>query len=178
MEVMKVYFVTNDQAYSKFFLKLFKTSSSHIGFGFSIDGYDYVIDANKPYGKLCLLKQWLLKYKIVKYIDISLPIEVEKGLYSKCVDGIVGIPYDMGAYKYGVLCRMLYLLFNKPYPKVNKWSCPDKLCCTEIFNVVKTDFSDIGLDISDLLFDTLLPDTICSILVNRAQPLENITFYG
>ncbi len=174
---MKVYFVTNGRAYSKFFLKLFKTTISHIGFGFSVNGYDFVIDANKPYGKHYLLKQWLLKYKIIKQVDIALLPHIEQGIYNTCIDKIVGISYNMGAYKYAAVCVILNRFFKIRLPTVNKWSEKDKLCCTEIFEIVKPVFFELGLNINDLCFDALLPDTILLELKNRAKGMNNVVFY-
>lgn len=174
---MKVYFVTNDKLYSKFFLWLFNTNTSHMGLGFNIGNLDFVVDANKPYGKHYLLQQWLLKYKIIVTVEIELAPEIEDRIYNTAINRIVNVPYDMVAYNYGAFRGFMKKFFNYPYPKTNAFSDPDKWCCTEIFAAIKDELASIGIDVTGLNFDALTPEMIEKEIRIRTANLPNVKWY-
>lgn len=173
---MKAYFVTNDQRYSRFFLWLFNTNTSHLGLGFHIGKYDFVVDANKPVGKHYLLRGWLIKYRIVVTMDIDISPELESKFYDLAINNIVNMPYDMGAYYYGAVRGFLNKFLGVPYPKTNAWSSPDKWCCTEIFTALKDAFTEMGIDLSGLVFDAMTPEMIEKELRLRTAHMENVVW--
>jgi hypothetical protein len=173
---MKAYFVTNDQRYSRFFLWLLNTNTSHTGIGFSVNGYDFVVDCNKPYGKHYLLKQWLMKYRIVVTMDVKIDEETERNIYNLAINRVVNKPYDMGAYYYGAYRGFLKKFLGIPFPKTNAWSVPDKWCCTELYTALADAFNDIGIPLDGLVFDALTPEMIEMELRSRTSHMENVTW--
>lgn len=174
---MKAYFVTNKRGYSRFFRWLFNTDTSHVGLGFHAHCREFVVDANKPYGKHYMLSQWKKKYDIIVTMDISTPQDVEDLIYDNAINTIVNVDYDMGAYIYGAVRGFLYKFLKVPYPKKNAWSSPDKWCCTEIFEAIKPEFKSVGIDIDDLQFDAMTPEMVEIELRKRTENMPNVLWY-
>lgn len=174
---MKVYFVTNEQKYSRFFRWLFNTNTSHVGLGFHTQCREFVVDANKPYGKHYLLSQWQRKYDIIVTMDVVIPQEEEDLIYDTSINTIVNVDYDMGAYIYGAIWGFLYKFLKIPYPTKNAWSSPNKWCCTEIFKAIESGLKQIGIDIHDLQFDAMTPEMIEIELRKRTKDMSNVSWY-
>ena len=152
---MDILFTSNEKFWSRAFRFLSKEPVSHLAFRFNINEFTFTIDCSTVGCRLMTWDKFKTLNNSIHEVILETDPELESLLFGRCLK-LVGYPYDMGAYKYGIYRGLLRLLFKLPIPKINRWSSPGEFACTEIFVPIKDilhqeyliSFYEINLDMT------------------------------
>ena len=165
---MEVVFTTNEKFWSKVFRYMVGEPASHIGLKFSIGGFDLSIDCSTSGGRLMPFEKFAAINHEVSKVIFTCDEALEKRLFEKALE-VVGKPYDMGAYRYGLWRAILKKFFRVPYPKINLGSNPRKFACTEIiFPIQEIIESEFGISFFLLDLSAISPWMIYQKLSSEA----------
>ena len=168
---MKIVFTTNKKFWSKAFKYLTGHPVSHLGFVFNINDNLLTIDCSTDGGRIMTFEKFSSINFPVYEINLDRSIDLEIELFKSALF-LVGKPYDMPAYVYGIWRGILFRLFNIKAPKKNLLSKQNLYCCTEILlpidDILKREF-DITFSKMDLAIKTpyeiylFLMESLCLI---------------
>lgn len=170
---MKIYFVKDDKWYSKIIMGVMEEPVTHIGIGLFCDKFDLVIDCTKPYGKLYHFDHWTSrdKYQLVTTLELKLSEKKEIEIYYKLIDNCLLVPYDWGAYAYGLFYVIKKMLWNAEYPKKNPWAGEGKWC-SEIIEPLKPYLKENDIDLDSYDLEIATPWMIYKELIKHEKIIE------
>lgn len=129
---MDIVFTTNQKFWSKALRWLLNEPTSHVALRFYVLGVHLTIDCSKEGGQLMTWYNFQKKNEIIEMISLETKHQLEAYLFRRSLS-LVGVTYDLDAYKYGFYRAILKKFFEIPFPKINKWAKPENYACTEIF---------------------------------------------
>lgn len=128
---MKIIGTKNKFPVSWYARVILKSRSSHVAFVFD---EKLLIHSSIPSG---INLQWFSKFlkhnQKVWEIDVPLPLEQEESIYQDLLDEHSDEGYDYWGAIYLGWRGLLYRLFKKPYPTLNKWGSNKRPMCMGVF---------------------------------------------